>query len=256
MSKDIFRSQFRLPWDLYEQLKESAEEAGRSLNAEIVFRLEASFLAPSPIAVRQAPEMRKVELLLDFESWASEQTPTQEKNFKGYCQLYNSENPGNGQVEAISGIDEVDAHYLRELAVAWRRYARESTYLAHEDPTRFLRLVEERRKGELVLGYLDWCKQSELDPLAPEALDNFCKAYKTDGIRQIRGKIIDIPEVLPDYLEKLVAVWIYEVAPQSAGGEHGNRLGELVKALHQQQLERLDAIEDSISLLAGKLEKK
>lgn len=43
MKNDHFRSQFRLPNDLYERLRESAEREGRSLNAEIVARLEASF---------------------------------------------------------------------------------------------------------------------------------------------------------------------------------------------------------------------
>lgn len=43
MSNDSFRSQFRLPGKLYDLLKESAERNGRSLNAEIVARLEASF---------------------------------------------------------------------------------------------------------------------------------------------------------------------------------------------------------------------
>ena len=41
--KDIQRSQLRLPTDLHEQLKRYAEVAGRSLNAEIVFRLAQSF---------------------------------------------------------------------------------------------------------------------------------------------------------------------------------------------------------------------
>jgi predicted component of type VI protein secretion system len=41
--KNDFRSQFRLPGPLYDRLKESAEREGRSLNAEIVARLEASF---------------------------------------------------------------------------------------------------------------------------------------------------------------------------------------------------------------------
>lgn len=40
---DIFRSQFRLPADLAERLRVAADEAGRSLNAEIVVRLEGSF---------------------------------------------------------------------------------------------------------------------------------------------------------------------------------------------------------------------
>lgn len=40
--EDLYRSQFRLPWSLYEQLKREAEAAGRSLNAEVVQRLETS----------------------------------------------------------------------------------------------------------------------------------------------------------------------------------------------------------------------
>ena len=43
---DIFRSQFRLPYPLYEKLKEEAENANRSLNAEIVARLQASVEQP------------------------------------------------------------------------------------------------------------------------------------------------------------------------------------------------------------------
>ena len=42
MRNDYFRSQFRLPHDLYERLKAEAEKGGRSLNGEIVARLEAS----------------------------------------------------------------------------------------------------------------------------------------------------------------------------------------------------------------------
>lgn len=43
MTKDTYRSQFRLPYDLYEALKDAAEENRRSLNAELVERLEKSF---------------------------------------------------------------------------------------------------------------------------------------------------------------------------------------------------------------------
>lgn len=43
MTEDIYRSQFRLPYPLYEQLKASADENRRSVNAELVARLEESF---------------------------------------------------------------------------------------------------------------------------------------------------------------------------------------------------------------------
>lgn len=41
--EDTFRSQFRLPYPLYEKLKAVAEQSNRSLNAEIVARLQSSF---------------------------------------------------------------------------------------------------------------------------------------------------------------------------------------------------------------------
>lgn len=42
MTQDLFRSQFRLPYPLYEGLKAAAERNGRSLNSELVNRLERS----------------------------------------------------------------------------------------------------------------------------------------------------------------------------------------------------------------------
>ena len=39
---DLYRSQFRLPWSLYEALQEQATANGISLNAELVQRLQAS----------------------------------------------------------------------------------------------------------------------------------------------------------------------------------------------------------------------
>lgn len=41
--EDWFRSQFRIPPDLHEMLKQSTEKTGRSMNSEIVERLRASF---------------------------------------------------------------------------------------------------------------------------------------------------------------------------------------------------------------------
>lgn len=40
---DIYRSQFRLPYSLYEKLKEIADANNRSVNAELIARLEESF---------------------------------------------------------------------------------------------------------------------------------------------------------------------------------------------------------------------
>ncbi len=38
--EEIYRSQFRLPYSLYEQLKASADKNRRSVNAELIARLE------------------------------------------------------------------------------------------------------------------------------------------------------------------------------------------------------------------------
>lgn len=53
---DIYRSQFRLPYSLYEQLKKSADANHRSVNAELVARLEASF--SSDVASLLPPGLR------------------------------------------------------------------------------------------------------------------------------------------------------------------------------------------------------
>lgn len=45
MENDTFRSQFRLPYPLYESLKALAQKNGRSLNAELVARLQRSIEA-------------------------------------------------------------------------------------------------------------------------------------------------------------------------------------------------------------------
>uniref|UniRef100_UPI003BEEC76C Arc family DNA-binding protein n=1 Tax=Burkholderia arboris TaxID=488730 RepID=UPI003BEEC76C len=39
---DIYRSQFRLPWHLYLQLRDAAQKSGRSLNSELVHHLTIS----------------------------------------------------------------------------------------------------------------------------------------------------------------------------------------------------------------------
>ncbi|WP_175983232.1 Arc family DNA-binding protein [Caballeronia zhejiangensis] len=41
--EDTHRSQYRLPWPLYEELKAAADKNRRPLNAELVARLESTF---------------------------------------------------------------------------------------------------------------------------------------------------------------------------------------------------------------------
>lgn len=57
---ETVRSQLRLPGDLYEKIKSAAARSGRSMNAEIVHRLESSF--PEAIEV-QLLQTRQRELI-------------------------------------------------------------------------------------------------------------------------------------------------------------------------------------------------
>lgn len=63
MKNDYFRSQLRLSEDLYEQLKEAAARNGRSLNAEIVARLEASFEPPLRAVMEELLEAQTERIL-------------------------------------------------------------------------------------------------------------------------------------------------------------------------------------------------
>lgn len=45
--EEIYRSQFRLPYSLYEQLKASAEKHQRSINAELVAALQSHYCGAS-----------------------------------------------------------------------------------------------------------------------------------------------------------------------------------------------------------------
>jgi hypothetical protein len=47
--EEIYRSQFRMPQELYEQLKVAADGNKRSVNAELVARLEESFKTKVPL---------------------------------------------------------------------------------------------------------------------------------------------------------------------------------------------------------------
>ena len=52
----------RLPDGMRDRIKESAEAAGRSMNAEIVLRLERSLFLDSADAVRQGVRMHQNEM--------------------------------------------------------------------------------------------------------------------------------------------------------------------------------------------------
>lgn len=66
--EDIYRSQFRLPYSLYEQLKKSADASRRSINSELVARLENSFLLEDLSAMEQmsVEEANSIEAAIDL----------------------------------------------------------------------------------------------------------------------------------------------------------------------------------------------
>jgi len=62
MAQDTYRSQFRLPYPLYEDLKKAADHNHRSLNAEIVARLQESFDKPAARPMQDSD----LDMLLDL----------------------------------------------------------------------------------------------------------------------------------------------------------------------------------------------
>ncbi len=52
MEEDTYRSQFRMPYSLYELLKASADNNRRSVNAELIARLESTFTKKDLVRLR------------------------------------------------------------------------------------------------------------------------------------------------------------------------------------------------------------
>lgn len=251
MTDDIYRTQLRLPISIYEKLRVAAEESGRSLNAEIAYRLDASLNTKTlSTDTGQPTERQKAELLLGFEAWLRDSSNSQNEKvaYREFCDLYNGADPDWEQVEPVYGIEEVNPRFLRDLALAWRRYARESVYVQQfTDPTRPQRLVPERRKGELMMSYLRWCNAAEKDPLDPALLVMFCEQYN-DGEG---SKVLDIPEIFAGYLEELVKEWLYELPVQLAGLPGGqNFMREALQVMQKQQEDKLKAIEAAMNRFA------
>ncbi|WP_337882555.1 Arc family DNA-binding protein [Chromobacterium haemolyticum] len=210
MTEKLYRTQLRLPMRVYEQLKQQADESGRSLNAEIAYRLENSLGEKALRDGRLPTERQKVELLLDFESWLQEsQGELSEKGaLKEFCRLYNGGDPDYEQVETVYGIEEVTPRFLRDLALACRRYARESPYISqHLDPIMSQRHVPEVRKAALVKSYLCWCETQTKNPMTPDTLNSFCREYHEEMYQRILG----IPTISPGYLEELVIAWLHKL---------------------------------------------
>ena len=65
--QEIFRSQFRLPVELADKIRESADASGRSMNAEVVARLEQSFQERAGQSLDAAREEVRAQIRLVLE---------------------------------------------------------------------------------------------------------------------------------------------------------------------------------------------
>lgn len=218
MTDEIYRTQLRLPKHIYDQLKSLAESSGRSLNSEIVHRLEASLNSNTLGFRNDVPtERQNAELLLEFEYWLRnfDKSFSEKMAYQEYCRIYNEGTLVTESFDRVIGIKKITPRTLRDLAIAFRRYASESIYLQEKnDPTQAQRLAQESRKGTLVLIYLQHCKTTQQDPLNPAALEGFCSKYNTHHSSEMpeeNKKVIGIARVTPVYLEELVKVWLYEI---------------------------------------------
>lgn len=69
MSKDIQKTALRLPRDLHNSIHEAAAASGRTMNAEIVYRLQKTFdeeVAPTDSSLRQYQRKQKYALQSDM----------------------------------------------------------------------------------------------------------------------------------------------------------------------------------------------
>lgn len=71
MSKDIQRTALRVPRDLHNAIHEAAGASGRTMNAEIVYRLELSFLQSNP-----QTKLVNIERARELAAIARQQLPT------------------------------------------------------------------------------------------------------------------------------------------------------------------------------------
>ncbi len=72
--EDTHRSQYRLPWPLYDELKAAAEKNRRPLNAELVARLESTF---PQLTVEKSTGVEQLHKTISKMSLAEVMTPAE-----------------------------------------------------------------------------------------------------------------------------------------------------------------------------------
>lgn len=123
----------RMQPELKSRLEAVAASAGRSLNAEIVERLQASLRDPGASA---AGERRKLELVAEFAEWCARHKLDPLQAIGMFCAAYDNDHEIGEypDVEKVSGISSIDARYLTELYGTW----------VVERPSRFPILADEK----------------------------------------------------------------------------------------------------------------
>lgn len=125
----------RFPEGMRASIAEAAKANNRSMNAEIVARLEISFAEPD---AAKANERRKLELVHSYIEWCEGKGKDPYKSFVEFARIY-AEDHDENELERVSSIPTVDPKYLSDLFSIW----------IVERPQRFPQLADRRVVAEL-----------------------------------------------------------------------------------------------------------
>lgn len=252
MKNNIKPFPLRLPVSLYEQLEAVSTKNGRSVNHEIVHRLEESlhYGLKKNVVVMQR-ERQKAELALTFEVWQQDVhwQHDEKKAIREYCRRYKAADLAQeeAEIERVAGFDEVEPWYLSGILLAFRWYASQSVHVQKFiDPLRPQKLAPERSKRKLVLAYLHWCSTTSSQPMTEESVMTFCDRYNNGE----ECRIFDIQEIAAGYLYDLLNEWFCNFPAMAA---EIPRFTELRRAalnkIHEERSKKLQDIENEINKL-------
>lgn len=139
----------RFPEGMRARIAELAKENNRSMNAEIVARLEMSLAEPDAV---RAAERRKLELVNSYVVWCRKNDRDPYKSFSSFCEAYDEDEQGES-LERIISIPSIDPKYLSDLFSIW----------IVERPSRFPELAD---RDAVPRGKVTWYG----DALSPDVL--------------------------------------------------------------------------------------
>lgn len=160
----------RFPEGMRDRIAELAKANNRSMNAEIIARLEMSFAEPD---AAKAAERRKLELVNSYVEWCRKSERDPFRSFSSFCKAYEEDEQGQS-VERINSIPAIDPKYLSDLFSIW----------IVERPTRFPALSDSRPALFTGIGDL----RSALEP-DPEELAEISRKAAEWGCSKTRALI-------------------------------------------------------------------